>query len=288
MNNLKDYNILGVINRTPNSFSDQGISLNKEHFLKQITHHLTYKSLILDIGFESTAPMNEAISFDEEMRRFDEFMELVKSFDFSGKFLSFDTYRPQSFLAMLKKVQKFHPHAKFIFNDISGVLDDELKETLKEVLKIIDQKKFFYVYNFTNIPRRSQSVKHMSFLNDSQSIISQCLDSMRGAHRWFSELDMPGLSNQLILDPGFGFSKTYEQNWDLINDFSLLDRLLAQSGISNSILIGVSKKSFLRKYLGVSDVMLTETLHRQILEKMHSTTRRHLLFRVHNPEIARF
>ncbi|MBY0413892.1 MAG: dihydropteroate synthase, partial [Bdellovibrionales bacterium] len=121
--NLSHYKGLGVINRTPNSFSDKGLSLQKDYFLNQIKEFLNTKGIIVDVGFESTAPMNTAVSFSEEMIRFNEFLELTLEIDFGETFISFDTYKVESFLAMTNAFGKLHPKVKFIFNDVSGVLD---------------------------------------------------------------------------------------------------------------------------------------------------------------------
>jgi len=121
--NLSKYKTLGVINRTPNSFSDHGASLHPDHFDSQLKSFLADPSVIVDIGFESTAPMNQAISDQEEFARFLSFLEASKEYSFADKFISFDTYKVKNFLLIADEFQKIHPLAHFIFNDISGVLD---------------------------------------------------------------------------------------------------------------------------------------------------------------------
>ena len=87
--NLLNYKTLGVINRTPNSFSDHGASLNPNFFDTQLKSFLEDPSVIIDIGFESTAPMNRPISESEELDRFNNFLEASKNYSFANRFISF-------------------------------------------------------------------------------------------------------------------------------------------------------------------------------------------------------
>lgn len=277
-----NYKILGVINRTPNSFSCSGYSLVKDHLLAQINLHHRL-NVISDFGFESTAPMNQAISSQEEMERFHEFLSITKSQDFSGQIISFDTYRPNSFGAMCEAFIRIHPRIKgFIFNDVSGVLDEDLKKTLTQVKQQYKDKEIYYVYTFSFIANRFAVLEHNKNLRAGESIIESCVAHFLYAKNYLREiLD----DEHLLLDPGFGFSKTYEQNWDLIHRFGYLIGQLKKNEIKNTLLIGLSKKSFLRGKLGVKNPEETEKLHQAILNSMLSASSNSLLLRVHNPSI---
>ncbi len=269
---------MGVINRTPDSFSDQGLSLEINFFTKQLQSFLDDPTVIIDIGFESTAPMNSAISLDEEKERFLDFLEASKGFDFSDRYISFDTYKPANFLFMAESFKRLHPKVSFIFNDVSGVLDDELRETL---LKFKGQN-FFYIYTFTHIPSREHVLQHMSFVKN-EDILRSTADAFKNAQEWFKAL---GMQAHLIFDPGFGFSKTYEDNWVLINEFGLLEEKIRGS---SAMVIGLSKKSFLKKYLEKTSNLTPETLeelHRKTIENMLKISRTPLLFRVHDPKVV--
>jgi dihydropteroate synthase len=273
--NLSKYKTLGVINRTPNSFSDHGASLNPDHFDSQLKSFLDDPTVIVDVGFESTAPMNQAISSSEEYARFLSFLLASKDYSFTDRFISFDTYKVQNFLLMADEFQKLHPEAHLIFNDVSGVLDTELKEALLE----FKGKKFYYIYTFTHIPDRSQVLNHMKFLSTESDIIEATANAFNRAYKWFKSF---GMESQLILDPGFGFSKTYEQNWQLINCFNDLE---VKTNLSLPVLIGLSKKSFLKKALEHHPAMELEDLHKKCICDLQKASKMDLLFRVHDPKI---
>lgn len=273
--NLSKFKTLGVINRTPNSFSDHGLSLNPQHFENQLQSFLEDPSVIVDIGFESTAPMNQPITAAEEISRFESFLEASKKFSFAEKFISFDTYKVQNFLHMAKSFGKIHPQAHFIFNDVSGVLNEELKAAL---IKFKDQN-FYYIYTFSHIPSRAQVLEHMKFVRPLSDVIDETSKSFNEAYTWFKSFQM---ENKLILDPGFGFSKTFEQNWELINQWSELER---KTNLEVPLLVGLSKKSFLKKALEDHPELDLEGLHKKCIQNIQKVSKGNLLFRVHDPKI---
>lgn len=276
-----NYKLLGVINRTPNSFSRTGFSLIKDHLFSQLALHDRFLA-ISDLGFESTAPMKQAITQDEELSRFFEFLNLTRSHDFAGKIVSFDTYRPSSFLVMSRAFLSVHPRVQgFIFNDVSGVLDEELKSVLREASRTL-KKEIYYVYSFCFVTNRKEVLKHTKLLRPGVSIVEACVESFKKAVEYLEEVID---SDHLILDPGFGFSKTYEQNWELINRFSYLLKEMEKAKLKNTLLIGLSKKSFLRAKLGTKNPEETEILHQFLLKKMVGMSSRNLLLRVHDPAL---
>ena len=279
--NLQNFKTLGVINRTPNSFSDHGASLNPDFFKTQITTFLNDPTVIIDVGFESTAPMNSPVESVIELERFHDFLNASKEFSFKDRFISFDTYRPQSFRVMAREFKKIHPEALVIFNDVSGVLDSELRSCLEE----FRGQKFYYIYTFSHIPERSRVLEHMKFLDDKKDIIEQTSAAFFRAQKWFDDL---GMKDQIIYDPGFGFSKTYEQNWKLIDSFN--DLSLALIDLKAPVLIGLSKKSFLKKALGPevsADLAQLERLHHDCIVKIQGSNPGYLplLFRVHDLDV---
>ncbi len=278
--NLAKYKSLGVINRTPNSFSDQGLSLNPEHFNLQMQSFLNDPSVIIDVGFESSAPMNQAVSLEVERERFESFLEASKNFNFEDRYISFDTYKIKNFKYMVHEFKKIHPKAHFIFNDVSGDLGEELKEALFE----FKHTSFYYIYTFSHIPERAQTLDHMKFINENEDVIETTAGFFKSAFEWFKVL---GMEHQLILDPGFGFSKTYDQNWKLINNFFELEESLLEMKLNNPILIGLSKKSFLKKALGTDNPEDLEKLHLECIRKISNSRVMNLLFRVHDVNILR-
>ena len=269
---------MGVINRTPNSFSDHGASLNPDFFKNQMLTFLSDPTVIVDVGFESTAPMNTAITGELELERFHEFLEASKEFSFKDRFISFDTYRPESFALMAREFKKIHPDALLIFNDVSGVLDEELKVVLEE----FRGNDFYYIYTFSHIPSRSLVLDHMKFVNSEADIIQEVSTAFIKAFSWFKDFQM---ETQVIFDPGFGFSKSFDQNWTLINSYSEFNNALLKNGFNSPILIGLSKKSFLKKALGHGgevDPEQLNRLHHDCLIKIREASTMQLLFRVHD------
>ncbi|MGZ3806588.1 MAG: dihydropteroate synthase [Bacteriovorax sp.] len=268
---------MGVINFTPNSFSDPKKYFDKKKLIETIGPFKNKSDLIFDFGFESTAPMNQAITKKLERARFDEFFDHLKDVDLSGSWISFDTYRPENFRYFEECFNARYRDCGFIFNDVSGVIDLELTKLLSEKKK---QENFYYLYAASHIPSRDKVLEHMNFLVEGD-IVQMTRASLQNA---LDKLHSMGLKN-IILDPCFGFSKTYDQNWDLINRFFEL-----KDFFDNDIpwLIGLSKKSFLRKALPQSLDLLSdsEILHEKIMRDMIQKNSGHLIFRVHDPDIV--
>lgn len=269
---------MGVINITPNSFSDPKKFLNSITLKETLNLYKNKTNIIFDFGFESTAPKNSAIGAEEERARFDTFFELIKEIDLTGCWISFDTYRPRNFLYFEEKFKSRYHDLGFVFNDVSGVIDYELVSFLKT--KIID-KNFYYLYSFTHIPSRDKVLNHMEFIREGD-IVSMCADKLKDAYAQFREI---GIAEKIIMDPCFGFSKTYEQNWELVNR---LDEVVNQLDFKVPWLVGVSKKTFLRAALSQSLDPYTdsENLHADIIKDMLVKKMGHLIFRVHDFEIV--
>jgi len=276
---FKTLNTMGVINITPNSFSDPKKffhTVQLEETLKSLQNR---RDLILDFGFESTAPMNDSISDSEERARFDLFFERIKDIDLSDRWISFDTYRPSSFRYFESRFKERYRGQGFIFNDVSGVIDQELETLLK------DKKNdpfFRAIFSFTYIPSRELTGKHMTFLREGDGM-ALAIEHFKAAEKKFKEW---GVDHEVIFDPCFGFSKTYEQNWELIHHFQTLKEAFSPE---RSWLIGLSKKSFLRKSLLPETADLfgeAEKLHEKLLQNFLSTTNGHCFFRVHDFEIV--
>ncbi|MGI4992788.1 dihydropteroate synthase [Halobacteriovorax sp. GFR7] len=219
---------LGVVNATSNSFSDGHLNLNKDYQLKQI-QKFKAANYSLDIGAESSAPFNDPISLKEEWERLDSYLSdnLLTLIGF--KTISIDSYKPQTMRLFLEKYE--HHFGHIIWNDVSGVIDDECIKLL------LDYPEIDYVLCHTLVPSRDKTLDHMKYLDSSLSV-----DSLNSFfERGLEKFEQAGICrNRIILDPCFGFSKSTEQNLDL------LESLHELAPISKRWLIGISKKSFLR------------------------------------------
>jgi dihydropteroate synthase len=281
MNEFKfsEYTGLGVINRTPNSFSDAGKSLNDLYFLEQLKELIKRKKFIIDIGFESTAPMNQKISNEDEWDRFLLFKDLIQNIELNQSIISLDSYKEENMLRMISSLKNDHPQCRFLINDVSGLCSDFLLDYLASQ----EGQDVGYIYTFTNIPHKDKVHAHMNYLNEDEDIIKQVFNKFHVIHRQFLNRQ---IDHKLLLDPGFGFSKSFLQNWALIERIDELTQLLVNDKIRNPLVIGLSKKSFMKKMLNVDSGDETEDLHRRCIKKMLSQTHSKLLFRVHHPEIC--
>jgi dihydropteroate synthase len=272
---------LGVINLTPNSFSDGGKHLDQTELRNTILKFQTFKNLIIDLGFESTAPMNQAISVQDERIRMNFFFDFLKKFpEIKFDTISVDTYKLENFVYFYNEIKKLNPEIRLILNDISGVLDLALEKVLTELDDVT------YIFTATRIPDRSLVLDHMKFLTPSHdNIISESLARFIYASKWFTERK---IISRVIFDPGFGFSKTYDENWMLIDKFDILNSKLLENNIELPWVIGISKKSFLRKKCesenNISKISIEE-LHKNLILKFMSDTKNIIYFRVHDPDI---
>lgn len=277
--------ILGVINFTPNSFSENNLTLSehKKNLFSKITYFKTFKNLIFDFGFESTAPFNQAISALEEKNRFEEFLNEINNLTefFYESFVSFDTYKIENFEYFKNIFQnKFNPK-NIIFNDVSGVLDSMILNYLKINPNIT------YVLNFTNIPNRNEVLNHQKYIQED-SIIEQCIMFFK---KCLLNLKIHEVPNQVILDFGFGFSKTYEQNLELLENFEKIIEVIENEFGPKIWAIGISKKSFLRKKLNYEtlteeSLMESEKLHKSFLKNIFLKKQTNLIIRAHDPKIV--
>lgn len=280
MNKNKCISIMGVANVTPNSFSDgskyNNSLLLKEHILSLIDNGAT----IIDIGAESTAPFNSAITSDMERERFAEtiipvIQEILPELKEKSIKISIDSYRYETVMYFYNI---FAGEISIIWNDVSGKIDESVLKFLQET------KMTEYIYCHNLAPKRDLTSEHMSYLH-SGDITSHFQDWIREFLNLNIDLE------KIYLDPCFGFSKTYEQNFilmdSLIDDFKLYERWV----------IGISKKSFLRKKLIDSGEVgsdlskeellnASEKLHKSYIDKCSKAfVGSSLVFRVHNPEI---
>ncbi len=256
---------MGVINITPNSFSDANQFTNLTAFENRL---LTFGPIeALDVGAESTAPMNEAISWRQEWERFEFILPLLETYEGT---LSIDTYHPETMFEFVKRKKDKKLKANLIWNDVSGKFDEAVREFLET------DTDFKYVYCHNLAPSREKTIEHMKRISSLEGD-----EFLKELSEFFAPYRMP----QVILDPCLGFSKSYEQNWLIINEFEKLQRLTNH----HQWLLGFSRKSFLRKkyqieYLNDSTRDELDHLHQLELKnlKFHSETI--VWIRTHRPE----
>ena len=217
--------IMGIINMTPDSFFDGGKYNSCDKALVKIENMLDQGASIIDIGGCSTRPGSESISISEEWIRIDKIIKQSIKF-FPKIIISVDTFR--SDIAKRALIE-----GASIINDISGGNYDS------NMYKVVSNFKAPYVLmHLRGIP------KNMMEKTNYENLMVELL-------KYFSKkikkLKKFGI-NDVILDPGFGFAKDYNQNYDMLKNLSLLKKF------NLPILVGLSRKSFVKKKFGSSNV----------------------------------
>ena len=256
---------MGVVNITPNSFSDGG-KFNSPEGLKVRLDQLKDVPII-DLGAESTAPFNTPIGGNLEYRRFCSLQ--IPQRDWGDKLISIDTYRLQTFRMLQDRFV-----SPLIFNDVSGKLDTDLSELLQQ----FPHSPYIFCHNLA--PSREETSHHMHYLyrGNERGFVEHLVDYFQRAHKFWR---FHHLSNPLIFDPAFGFSKTYQQNWLLLQQ---MQTLLEQFPPKQCWLIGLSRKSFLRRKAQEKGVG-PEQLHRELIQYYRTQFKGYrLIFRLHEPQ----
>ena len=217
--------IMGIINMTPDSFFDGGKYNSCDKALVKIENMLDQGASIIDIGGCSTRPGSESISISEEWIRIEKIIKQSIKF-FPKIIISVDTFR--SDIAKRAVIE-----GASIINDISGGNYDS------NMYKVVSNFKAPYVLmHLRGIP------KNMMEKTNYENLMVELL-------KYFSKkikkLKKFGI-NDVILDPGFGFAKDYNQNYDMLKNLSLLKKF------NLPILVGLSRKSFVKKKFGSSNV----------------------------------
>jgi dihydropteroate synthase len=239
--------IMGILNITPDSFYQKSRVTAVSEAIDLAGKMLADGASIIDIGGQSTRPGAIAISASEELDRIGAVIEAVVK-QFPDLFISVDTYHSE----VAKEVVHAGAH---IINDISGGQYDAAMFTTIASLDVP------YVVMHVN-----ESKDEMHTVKNDASIMPVLHDFFRTTCTRVNEAGI----DQLILDPGFGFSKSPTQNFELISNLSSL------SMYQKPLLIGVSRKSTIYKTLGITAA-----------EALNGTTVLHTAALLHGASILR-
>jgi dihydropteroate synthase len=219
--------IMGIINMTPDSFFDGGKYNSCDKALVKIENMLDQGASIIDIGGCSTRPGSESISISEEWIRIEKIIKQSIKF-FPKIIISVDTFR--SDIAKRAVIE-----GASIINDISGGNYDS------NMYKVVSNVKAPYVLmHLRGIPNNMMEKTNYENL---------MVELLKYFSKKIKKLKKFGI-NDVILDPGFGFAKDYNQNYDMLKNLSLLKKF------NLPILVGLSRKSFVKKKFGSSNVDL--------------------------------
>ena len=213
---------MGIINVTPDSFYDGGSYLNNKDVINKVGKMLEDGADIIDLGGYSTRPGAKNISIKEEEKRTIPILKLILK-TFKNTIISIDTFRSEV-------AKKALDNGALIVNDVSGGdLDSNM-------YKIVEKFNASYIMmHMKGTPKNMQN--NPQYKNVTVEIINNLSQKIKKAES-FNIRD-------IILDPGFGFGKTTNHNFKLLNDLSLFKNL------DRPVLVGISRKSMIYKTLDI-------------------------------------
>jgi dihydropteroate synthase len=246
--------VMGILNITPDSFFDGGKFSSDANILKHTEKMLSEGATFIDVGGYSSRPNAQHISEDEELKRVIPVVELLIK-KFPEVLISIDTFR--SNVAM-----KCVNIGACMINDISaGNMDVKMFTTVAKL------QVPYIIMHMQGTPQTMQkSPKHVDIVHEVIYYFSKKINELHALN-----------INDIIIDVGFGFGKTPEQNYELLKNLSLLKNLEVP------ILTGISRKSMLYKLLDITPAMaLNATTVANTIALMNGTN----ILRVHDVKEA--
>ncbi len=248
--------IMGILNFTPDSFSDGGRFNTTYKAILHIENMINSGADIIDIGAISSKPGSQLLSLKEEKSRLKPLLSEINK-NFSRNIFSLDTFRSE---IAKWAVQEYNIS---IINDISaGELDTKMFETIG---------KLQVPYIMMHMQGRPQSMQQKPTYKDvTQDIINYFAQKINELKKF--------AVHDIIIDPGFGFGKTLEHNYQLLKElhyFDIFEKLL---------LVGVSRKSMIQKLL---DNNIDETLNGTTIINTLAIEKGANILRVHDVKEAK-
>lgn len=216
--------VMGVINITPDSFFAFSRYKSDRTLLQQVETFLSDGATIIDVGGYSTRPQAAPVSVDEEIKRISEALEIICK-KFPDVLLSVDTFRsPVARMA----VQEY---GVAMINDIGGgTLDQLMFETIADL-------QVAYVLMHTR-----GNPQHMQEQTQYEDVVADVLQFLA---KRVAQLRLLGV-HDVVIDPGFGFAKTLEQNYEMMSKLPVFRQIQAP------LLVGISRKSMIYKLLEIA------------------------------------
>ena len=212
--------VMGILNCTPDSFFDGGKYKSEKDILNQVEKMLEDGATFIDIGAYSSKPNAAFVSDNEEENRLLPIIDLVLK-NFPQTIISVDTFRSEI-------ARKSIENGAALINDISaGNLDSQMISTVAKL----------------HVP---YIMMHMKGTPQTMQSLAQYENIVKEMIFYFSEKVSQARSlgmNDIIIDPGFGFAKTLEQNFEVMQKLELFQML------DIPLLIGISRKSMIYKTL---------------------------------------
>ncbi|MBB4804964.1 dihydropteroate synthase [Chryseobacterium defluvii] len=247
--------IMGILNLTPDSFSDGGKFNDERSALEHAEKLLKEGAEIIDIGPQSTRPDAEFLSSSEEIRRIGNIISQIKK-KFPEALISLDTFYAET-------VKFGYNEGIDIINDISGgQYDDQMFNTVAET-----GLPYILMHVNPSYETMHDKIKYEDIILEINTYFSKKTN----------ELLKKGVCD-IILDPGFGFGKTVEGQMKMIDEAGYL-------GFGRfPLLIGISRKSFIYKPLGKTPLDINEETQKLHLKVLRQGAR---ILRVHDVSEAK-
>ena len=242
--------IMGIINLSPDSFYENDAKKKERELIKKVSSFIENGADIIDLGGSTTKPNAELPALEDELKRVVGPLQQIRA-AFPKLIISVDTVRPEV-------AEKCLEIGADIINDVSGGFHSQ------QMWKTVEKYKCPYILTHNIDGGINKSVMY-----ESKNTI---VELIRFFSKKITELQEKGIYD-IIIDPGFGFSKSLNQNYEIVKNFDLLHIL------NVPILVGVSRKSMIFKALE-SDANAalngTTAMHAMLISKNAS------IFRVHD------
>lgn len=249
--------IMGIVNATPDSFFPGSRTLSRESIIERTRAMIDQGADMIDIGAYSSRPGAADVSETEELRRLETALEAIRSVNPDIP-VSVDTFRANVARTAISSL------GADIVNDISGgSLDADMLETVASL------KCPYILMHMRGTPSTMQT------LTDYDDVTA---DVIKEHSTILGRLEALGVSD-IIVDPGFGFAKTVEQNYELMRNLETMENLLGLP-----LLVGISRKSMLTRPLGIKP---DEALNATTVMNVIALSKGASILRVHDVKEAR-
>jgi dihydropteroate synthase len=246
---------MGILNVTPDSFYAESRTSGEQNILNRVKQILQEGGSMVDIGAYSSRPGADEVTTEEEMRRLREALVVIRR-EYPDVVLSVDTFRADVAKMCVEE------YGVQIVNDISGgMLDPRMFETVARL-----GVPYILMHMRGNPKTMQQMTEYKDFVKDVFIYFAEKLQQLRDLGQ-----------KDIILDPGFGFGKTLEQNYELmqhLREFKMFDL---------PVLVGISRKSMIYKLFGTTP---QESLNGTTILNTYSLTQGAHILRVHDVKQA--
>ncbi len=250
-----EIHVMGILNVTPDSFSDGGKFFDKEKAIDRALEMIEHGAEIIDVGGESTRPGAPSVSLDEELNRVIPVISALRMYARDIP-VSVDTTKSEVAEAAIRE-------GATLVNDINAFGKDE------KMLDVVRRYDVPYVLmHMKGTPQTMQLNPHY------EEPVGEIYDFLKYKTDYLKRFGI----NKIIVDPGIGFGKRVSDNYEIIN------RLDEFKGLGAPILIGLSRKSFLGKSLGLD---VNERDNATVVAETAAAIKGARFIRTHNVKNAR-